>query len=165
MPEKKWVFDTVVLSNFLLSDSTFILEKRYRNRAIITWEVYGEISAGIAEYPMLKLVDKLIEDKIFNLLSLSRKEHDLYLELIGHLGKGEASCIALAKTKSAIVVTDDRAARKQCKQMRIRVTGTVGILKASFLDSQISLARADSIHQKMVEAGFYSPVRSIADIA
>ena len=165
MPEKKWVFDTVALSNFLLSDSIFILEKRYRNRAIITWEVYGEISAGIAEYPALKLVDHLIEDKIFKLLSLSRKEHDLYLELIGHLGKGEASCIALAKKQSAIVVTDDRTARKQCKQMKIRVTGTVGILKASLLDGHISLSRADSIHQKMIKAGFYSPVRSIADIA
>lgn len=165
MPEKKWVFDTVALSNFLLSDSIFILEKRYRDLAIITWEVYGEISAGITEYPALKLVDNLIEDKIFKLLSLSRKEHDLYLELIGHLGKSEASCIALAKKKSAIVVTDDRTARKQCKQMKIRVTGTVGILKASFLDGHISMTQADSIHKKMVEAGFYSPVRSIADIA
>ena len=165
MPEKKWVFDTVALSNFLLSNSTFILEKRYRKRAIITWEVYSEISAGISEYPVLKLVDKLFEDNIFKLLSLSRKEHDLYLELIGHLGKGEASSIALAKKQSAVVVTDDRAARKQCKQMKIRVTGTVGILKASLLDGHISLAKADSIHHKMVEAGFYSPVRSIADIA
>lgn len=165
MPEKKWVFDTVTLSNFLLSDSIFILEKRYRNRAIITWEVYGEISAGIAEYPALKLVDNLVEEKFFKLLSLSGKEHNLYLELIGHLGKGEASCIALAKNQSAVVVTDGRAARKQCKQMKIRVTGTVGILKASLLDGHISLTKADSIHHKMVEAGFYSPVRSIADIA
>ena len=165
MPEKKWVFDTVVLSNFLLSDSIFILAERYRKRGVITWQVYDEISAGIAEYPELKQVDKLIEDKTFKLVSLSRKEHPRFLQLIGHLGKGEASCVAFAKEQTAIVVTDDRSARKQCSVMKIPVTGTVGILKASALDGDISLAQADESLRKMIEAGFYSPVRSIVDIA
>ncbi len=165
MPEKKWVFDTVALSNFLLSDSIFILAERYRKRGVITWQVYDEISAGIAEYPELKQVDKLIEDKTFKLVSLSRKEHQHFLQLIGHLGKGEASCVAFAKEQTAIVVTDDRSARKQCSVMKIPVTGTVGILKASALDGYISLAQADESLRKMIEAGFYSPVRSIIDIA
>ena len=165
MPEKKWVFDTVALSNFLLSDSIFILAERYRKRGVITWQVYDEISAGIAEYPELKQVDKLIEDKTFKLVSLSRKEYQHFLQLIGHLGKGEASCVAFAKEQTAIVVTDDRSARKQCSVMKIPVTGTVGILKASALDGYISLAQADESLRKMIEAGFYSPVRSIVDIA
>lgn len=165
MPEKKWVFDTVALSNFLLSDSIFILLERYRKRGVITWQVYDEISAGIAEYPELKQVDKLIEDKTFKLVSLSRKEYQHFLQLIGHLGKGEASCVAFAKEQTAIVVTDDRSARKQCSVMKIPVTGTVGILKASALDGYISLAQADESLRKMIEAGFYSPVRSIVDIA
>jgi hypothetical protein len=165
MPEKKWVFDTVALSNFLLSDSIFILAERYRKRGVLTWQVYDEISAGIAEYPELKQVDKLIEDKTFKLVSLSRKEYQHFLQLIGHLGKGEASCVAFAKEQTAIVVTDDRSARKQCSVMKIPVTGTVGILKASALDGYISLAQADESLRKMIEAGFYSPVRSIVDIA
>ena len=165
MPEKKWVFDTVALSNFLLSNSIFILSERYHKRGIITWQVYDEISAGIAEYPELKQVDKLIEDKTFKLVSLSRKEYQHFLQLIGHLGKGEASCVAFAKEQTAIVVTDDRSARKQCSLMKIPVTGTVGILKASALDGYISLAQADESLRKMIEAGFYSPVRSIVDIA
>ena len=165
MPEKKWVFDTVALSNFLLSNSIFILAERYHKRGIITWQVYDEISAGIAEYPELKQVDKLIEDKTFKLVSLSIKEYQHFLQLIGHLGKGEASCVAFAKEQTAIVVTDDRSARKQCSVMKIPVTGTVGILKASALDGDISLAQADESLRKMIEAGFYSPVRSIVDIA
>lgn len=165
MPEKEWVFDTVALSNFLLSDSIFILEERYRKRGIITWQVYDEISSGISEYPKLKLVDKLIEDKTFKVVSLSMTEHKHFQELIGHLGKGEASCIVLAKEQNAIVVTDDRTARKQCSLMKIPFTGTVGILKASMLDGHITLAQADGSLNKMIEAGFYSPIRSIADIA
>jgi predicted nucleic acid-binding protein len=165
MPDKKWVFDTVALSNFLLSESLYILEKRYRKRAIITWEVYDEITAGMQAYPQLKDIDKLIDKKIFMLISLTRKEHKNYLELIGHLGKGEASCIACARGQTAIVVTDDRTARKQCTSMKIPFTGTVGILKASMLDGQMSLSRADKILLKMRNAGFYSPVRSISDIS
>lgn len=165
MPEKKWVFDTVALSNFLLSNSIFILAERYHKRGIITWQVYDEISAGISEYPELKRVDKLIEDKTFKLVSLSRNEYQHFLQLIGHLGKGEASCIGFAREQTAIVVTDDRSARKQCSLMKIPVTGTVGILKASVMDGYISLAQADESLRKMIEAGFYAPVRSIADIA
>lgn len=165
MPESKWVFDTVVLSNFLLSDSIFILEKRYRKRGIITWEVFDEISAGILEYPKLKIIQKLIDKKTFKLLSLSSTEHKHFLGLIGHLGKGEASCVALAKEQDVIVVTDDRAARMQCSQLRIPISGTVGILKASYLDHQISLDCADTILRQMIKKGFYSPVQSISDIA
>jgi predicted nucleic acid-binding protein len=164
MPEKKWIFDTVALSNFFLSDSIFLLEKRYRRRAVITWEVYDEISAGMAEYPKLKQIDSLIDAQIFKLASLSRKEHEHFRELIGHLGKGEASCIAYVKERKVIVVTDDRTARKQCSLMKIAVTGTIGILKTSVLDGQITLDRADEVLLNMIEDGFYSPIRSIADI-
>ena len=112
----------------------------------------------------MKQVDTLIYDKIFMLVSLSRKEHEQFLDLISHLGKGEASCIAYARRRSAIVVTDDRTARKQCSLMKIPVTGTVGILKASVLDGQIPLDQADDILQKMIKAGYYSLLRSISDI-
>jgi predicted nucleic acid-binding protein len=96
-----------------------------------TGEVYNELSAGFADCPVLKQVDMLIDDKVFRLISLSRQEHRYFQDLIGHLGKGEASCIAYANERKAIVMTDDRTARKQCSLMKIPVTGTVGILKAS----------------------------------
>ena len=164
MPEKIWIFDTVSLSNFLLSDSMLILNRRYRRCGVITGEVYDELSAGFADYPILKQVDKLIDDKVFGLVFLSRQEHGHFQDLIGHLGKGEASCIAFAKEHKAIVVTDDRTARNQCSLMKIPVTGTIGILKAAVIDGQIPLGRADDILQKMIAAGFYSPIRNIVDI-
>ena len=164
MPEKNWIFDTVALSNFLLSDSIFILENRYHRQGFITREIYDEISAGMVEYPKLKQIDRLVDDEIFKLVSLSRQEHEHFRELIVHLGKGEASCIAYAKERNVIMVTDDRNARRQCSQMKIPVTGTIGILKASVLDGHLKLDQADKILSKMTDAGFYSPLRSIADI-
>ena len=84
--------------------------------------------------------------------------------MIVHLGKGEASCIAYAKERDVIVVTDDRSARKHCSQMKIPMTGTIGILKASVLDGHLKLDQADNILSKMTDAGYYSPLRSLADI-
>jgi predicted nucleic acid-binding protein len=101
---------------------------------------------------------------VLDLISLSRAQHKHFLELIGHLGKGEASCIAFAKEQNATVVTDDRTVRKQCPFMTIPFSGTVGILKAALLDGQITLNQADDILSKMIKNGFYSPIRSFADI-
>jgi predicted nucleic acid-binding protein len=164
MPEKNWVFDAVVLSNFLLSDSILILEERYRNCGLITWQVYDEISAGMIEYPNLRRIDTLIGSQVLELITLSGAEHKHFLDLIGFLGKGEAACIAVAKKRGSIVVTDDRAARGRCSLMKIPFTGTIGILKAAFLQGQLSADKADEILARMIEAGFYSPIRSMSDI-
>ncbi len=164
MPKKQWVFDTVVLSNFLLSDSVHILEKRYKGRGVITPEVYDEISAGILQIRPLGHIDKLIQNKTFSICPLTPQEHNYFKEMIVFLGKGEASCIALAKDRQAIVATDDRTARKQCANMKIPVTGTIGIIKASVQDGLLNLEQADEILTKMITSGFYSPVNSIADI-
>ena len=165
MPEKRWVFDAVTLCNFLLSGSTRILEKRYRRRSVIRSQVFDEISAGIREHRELNRLHTLIANGSFRMVSLSAPEMKRYQTLIGHLGKGEASSIAYARGRNVIVVTDDRAARAQCSRMRISFTGTIGILAASVQDRQIHLAQADAILRKMIQAGFYSPVRSISDIA
>lgn len=165
MPEKKWVFDTVVLSNFFLSNSEFILEKRYRGRGIITWQVYDEISIGISDHPELKHIDEFIDGNVFEFLSLTRKENWHFLKLIGHIVKGEATCISLHRERDAIVVTDDRTARKQCARLDIPVSGTVGVLNVSMMEGAITSAEADDILYKMINAGFYSPAGSVSEIA
>lgn len=164
MPEKKWVFDTVVLSNFLLSDSTHILEKRYKGRGVITTEVYDEISAGIFQIRSLGYIELLIEKGILSLCPLVRKERGYFREMIAFLGHGEASCIAFARNRRAVVATDDRTARKHCANMNIPVTGTIGILKASVQDSLLTLEQANDILYRMIASGFFSPVNSITDI-
>ena len=120
MRDKLWLFDTVPFSNILLSDSAFILEKRYGNCGLVTWEVYDELSSVFSEYPLLKYIDRMIDDKTFRPVALSPDARKIYTELIGHLGKGEASCIAAAKVLSGIVATDDRAARKAVNELKFR---------------------------------------------
>ena len=169
MPEEGWFFDTVSLCNFLLSEAESVLEHRYRGQAYITGEIYNEICAGFVKYPVLKKIETLLNRKVFSLVSLSVDDRRLYTSLIACLGRGEASCIAVAnKTGVAesrkIVVTDDRAARKQCHQLHIPFTGTIGILKASVSEGRLSADQADLYLNRMIRQGFYSPVRSISEI-
>lgn len=164
MPDRKWIFDTVTLSNFLLTESIHIIGNRYRQRAAVTTQVLDELSAGFLKYPALKTIDDLIENEIFSICKMSRKERRVYIELTGQLGKGEASSIAVASEQGFIVVTDDRLARRVCFQMGVAVTGTIGIIKASLLDGAITVRQANDILQKMTDSGFYSPVRKIDDL-
>jgi predicted nucleic acid-binding protein len=48
--------------------------------------------------------------------------------------------------------------------MKIPVTGTIGILKASVQDSMFTLEQANDVLDRMIASGFYSPVSSITDI-
>lgn len=166
MPDQqgRWVFDTVVISNFVLADSLGILKERYRSKGIIIGEVYGELLAGMERHPKLKVLETLFSEADFKLISLSKQEMAACRELMTTLGLGESSAITYAQYHDCIMVTDDRAARNQCAQLGVSVTGTVGILKASVLESGITLEVADDILDKMIQEGFYSPVTSIADI-
>lgn len=164
MPEKGWYFDTVSLCNFLLSGADSLLKIRYHKRGFITWEVFDEICAGFVKYPALQKLEILISNETFALVSLSDQARQAYSGLIAHLGKGEASCIALAKVAEGIVVTDDRCAKQQCNHLHVLFTGTIGILKASVMDGAINLNQADVYLDMMIKQGFYSPVRSISEI-
>jgi predicted nucleic acid-binding protein len=164
MPAKKLVFDSTVLSNFLLADAISLLIKRYSHRGILSWEVYDELSAGFKKEPSLCSIELLFKTKDFDLVTLSKKEHAFYVSLLDSMGKGEASCIALACFSQSIVASDDKAARRICEIHKIPCTGTIGILIAACRDGLLALDKADQILMTMIEAGFYSPVRKISDV-
>jgi predicted nucleic acid-binding protein len=165
MPDKKLVFDATVLSNFFLADAVPLLIKRYHHRGIVTWEVYDELSAGFNKLPFLRRIESLLAPRHFNLITLSPKEHVFYASLLDSFGKGEASCIAIARSSHHVVATDDKAARRQCEIHGISYTGTIGILVASCREGQTTSVEADRILHYMIRAGFYSPVRKISDVA
>ncbi len=141
-------FDTVTLSNFALSGA------------------FALLAAGrIRGYSELKVVEQaLAAGSILPAKPMTPPENQLFVDLLRTLGSGEASCVALARHRAGIVATDDRAARSSCAERGIPVTGTVGILKALCIDRTITSEEADAVLNRMVGAGFYSPVRRISDL-
>jgi predicted nucleic acid-binding protein len=168
MPERKGVlfFDTVTLSNFALAGFLSVLITRYGRRVRVTHEVFDEIMDGIVSgYSALTEVEALIQSGQFSQAGpLTRREREIFRELLRTLAPGEAACIACAKEREGVVVTDDRAARNCCIEQNVRFTGTIGILKACCRDRVLLPEKADAILQAMIEAGYHSPVRRISDL-
>jgi len=132
----------------------------------VTHEVFDEIMDGIVSgYSALTEVEAVIQSgQVSQSGPLSRGERQIFRELLRTLAPGEAACIACAKERGGVVVTDDRAARNCCVERNVSFTGTIGILKACCRDRVFPPEKADAILQAMIDAGYHAPVRRISDL-
>ena len=167
MPEnkKQYYFDAVTLCNFALAHCVDLLIKRYGSNIFVTSEVRDEIANGIAVgYHDLLDIELAVSRKHFSEAAMTTSERELYIDFLHYMGAGESSCIACAKLRGGVVVSDDKTARDCCAKHGIAFTGTIGVLKSSCPDACITVQAADDILHEMIRQGFYSPVRSISDI-
>jgi predicted nucleic acid-binding protein len=164
MPEI--IFDCCCISNFALSGSLFILETLYGQNARITNFVFAEILRGIQQghKDMMKVQEALREGLLKEFVLSSKKEKTLFEILSISLGLGEAFSIAAAKSRGCVFACDDRAARREAGLQEVKLIGTVGIIKKALRQGTINLSEGNRILAKMVETGFYSPVKSLKEI-
>jgi predicted nucleic acid-binding protein len=164
MPEI--IFDCCVLSNFALSDSLHIIKKIYANSSYVTIFVMAENLRGILSgHSRLAAVNEAIkEDWLKEVALKGEKEKALFETLSVSLGFGEASSIAIAKTRGYVFACDDRAARREAGLLDVKLTGTIGIILKAVKKKVISHQEADAILNRMIVKGFYSPVSSIKNL-
>lgn len=164
MPEI--VFDNCVLSNFALSDSLGIIRTLYKNAAFITDFVAAENMKGIIQgHDGLVAIRQALLDGWIKELTLKGKPEKLLFESLSiSLGLGEASCMAVAKTRGLVFACDDRTARKESELLGIKLTGTIGILAKAVRSKVVNSRKADEILKAMMRHGFYSPVASVKAI-
>ena len=164
MPEI--VFDSCCLSNFALSDTLFILENLYGSSAYITEFVSAEILRGIqhGHKDLIKIQDSIKEGWIGEISLITLEEKTLYETLSVSLGLGEASSIAIAKSRGLRLASDDLTARREASHLDIQFSGTLGILKKAILSNFIEPKRGNAILAKMTAKGFYSPISSLGEI-
>ena len=163
---RRFFFDTVTLANFALGGAFGLLVDRYGTSLHVTEQVRMELAAGrTGGYAELEAVElALSAGAIIPAGPMDSAERGLFTVLLRNLGAGEASCIALADQRGRVVVTDDRTARRGCAGRGIPVTGTIGILQALCADRTVPVEEADALLARMVESGFYSPIRRISDL-
>ena len=164
MPEI--VFDTSVLSNFSLGDAMPILEKLYSGSAFITIFITAEIRAGIrAGHAGLRQADEAIRKGWLREIDLEPgAEKSLFERFSAPLDLGEASALALAASRGWRLACDDLAARREAESMRVKLTGTVGILIKATQNRIIAPQDADRILALMIKNGFYSPIKSLKSL-
>lgn len=164
MPEI--VFDCCAISNFALAGAFGILESLYRDRATITDFVSAEVLRGIqAGHARLEAIPKAVRAGWLKETKLrSGKEKELFETLSVSRGFGEASSLAIAKSRNLIFASDDHMARAEAAQLGVPLTGTLGILLKAVRTGICDLRTADGYLVKMIESGFFSPVRSLREI-
>lgn len=165
-PMSYYYFDTVSLCNFVLANRLDLLIARYGSRVQVTSTVLDEIVDGIASgHIALQAIENALTGQIFSQVETrSEQEREIFKNLLRLLSPGEASCIAYAQNRGGAVVTDDKAARDVCREREIPCTGTIGILKACCRDDMITPSEADSILQRMINEGYFSPVINISGL-
>lgn len=164
MPEI--LFDCCVLSNLALTDSFHIIKKLYANSSYVTNFVMAENLRGIlgGHNKLVRVNEAIKEGWIREIALTGEKEKALFETLSVSLGFGEASSIAVAKTRGYVFACDDRAARREADLLGVKLTGTIGIIIKAVKKKVISSQEADVILNQMIANGFYSPVKSIKDI-
>jgi predicted nucleic acid-binding protein len=160
------ILDACVLSNFAHSDSLGVLKELYDGHIYLTDFVYAEILRGIQKghSPLLEVKSGLREGCFKKVALRTKGENEDFERLSESLGLGEASSIAIAKHRRFVFASDDLAARREAGRFGVALTGTLGILLRAVSRTIIETKDADRILKKMIEHGFFSPVRSVTEI-
>ncbi len=151
------LIDNTVISNFVKVNRIDLIKKAF-DCVYVTEQVLEEFKLGVKRgvLPDVKLD--------FEVLKLKDEEIELYKALRIKLGKGEASCLAIAKYRDMKILTDDSDARKIANILGVPVSGTIGVLVRCVEKGIITKEEGNRILREMIEKGFYSPVSDLDEI-
>jgi predicted nucleic acid-binding protein len=156
-------FDPCVISNFALAGAIGLIEELYRGKAHITEFVAAEVLRGIQSgHAGLEAIPKAVQAGWLKEIGMrSSEEKALFESFSRSLGLGEVSSLAAAKRRGLVFASDDRVARAEAVRLGVPLSGTLGILIRAVSDGVSDVHAADGYLKKMIEAGFFSPVRSL----
>ena len=154
----KWLIDNTALTNFALIDQLGLLSKYLRDKLVITQEVKDEFFNGIA-------AGKLSKNSNIEWVHMTsfkdQNEQNLFRRLCERFGKGESSILSIAINRKWKIITDDIDARKIAQREEIAVTGSIGLLVYLIKKGNIMLADGNNMLEKMIKAGYFSPINSL----
>lgn len=153
------LLDNTVLSNFALTNRINLLPAALKRQIATTPQVIEEFNEGTAKGILPKVSWDWLE-----IVPLQLEEEQLFHEYLRHINAGEAACLAVAEMRNGRFLTDDRDARKLAAQLKIPVSGTLGILLRLVQINVLSLTEANDLLQEMITKGYRSPVDHLNDL-
>jgi predicted nucleic acid-binding protein len=152
------LLDTTILSNFAQIEQLALLAIALPD-ASTTPQVVTELRQGEAadHFPVSNW-------KWLTIISLAPDEQAHFEHIRQILDDGEASCLAVALTRSGTIFTDDRDARRYAQRLDMPVSGTLGALALLVRDRHLTLEQANALLEAMIQAGYHSPVNSLEEI-
>ena len=98
------------------------------------------------------------------IVGLNSAENQLFQEFSRRVNAGEAACLAVAVNRNGRFLTDDRDARKLAAQLKVPVSGTLGILMRLVQINELTLPDANALLQQMIAKGYRSPVQDLSKL-
>jgi len=125
------VSDTNILSSLAAGGSLpALLQLFKRSTFCIPPSVRDELQAGLAKgRTYLAPVFQAITTQQIVVPALSTEEEHALQQYPQRLNLGERQAIALAHTRNAVVLSNDRRALRYCQEQHIRIVNLVGILR------------------------------------
>ena len=153
------LLDTTVLTNFARAGLATEALKLWKRRAYTSAEALAEYRLGteVAGLPIQAWRE-------LRVLEMNRAEKAFAQTLPARLGRGERACIAIAHLRGAMFATDGQLARRIAAGLDIGLTGTLGILAGCIDRDLVNRIRAQEALDKMIAAGFYSPILNADDL-
>lgn len=163
------VSNTTVLSNFAAIRELDRLRALF-GRLHLPTEVHEEIQRGLEEgYLFYAGIDDVLhplsEDGWLRLVGLREEaEIESYSNMPGRLHAGEAACLAIARHRDWLLLTDDKAARLYAERLGVRYSGSLGCLVLGVERDLWTLDWANEWLGLMVASGFHAPLQDLAPL-
>ncbi len=90
-------------------------------------------------------------------------EAALYVRFAVQLDDGEAACLAIAKSRSWILATDDRVARRLATEQSVKVLGTPEIVRTWAESNSVSDSEISSVIGNIRRYAKYAPRVNVPD--
>jgi len=150
--------DTTVLNNFAQIRRPDLLRSAYPDLSAPE-AVWSELGLGVRR-GMVPACDW----SWLEILHLTAGEQAQADEIGRELGPGESACIAAAKSRGFLMLSDDWEARTLGRSLGIEVSGSLGALDRLVSKQIFGVDEADALLAEMVRRGFRSPYRSLREI-
>ncbi|MBP1468878.1 hypothetical protein EYB53_024420 [Candidatus Chloroploca sp. M-50] len=162
------ITNTTVLSNFARIGHLDLLRNLFGVLAL-PLEVLAEIQDAQAEgYTFFDGVEQVITpfaaDGWLQLVSMTEAELQLFAMMPARLHRGERACLAIARQRSWLMLTDDRAARDEARRHAVALSGSLGCLVLSVERHHASLDQANRWLASMMAQGYRSPLTDLASL-
>jgi predicted nucleic acid-binding protein len=150
------ILDNTVLTNFAWINRPDLLYQLWPGAVYTTPQVLAEYQIGVEQ--------GLLSAKLWQelpVLQLTETEKQLADQLPGRLGLGERTCLAVARLRQGVLISDDLDARRMATRLSVHTTGTIGILVACVQKQILTKDIANALLFQMVSAGYHSPFESL----
>ena len=155
----------------IIADATVLIALAKTGRLGLLRELYGEVAVGpcvkaevveggrAIRAPEVSLIEAAFEAKWMREVTPTSGERRLGRRILkgSRLHEGEAEAIALASSRGAMVLLDDKEARLLAEAKAVRFMGTAGVLLEAFLRGRLDFGGLETAINELSRVIWLSP--------